>query len=218
MGLADMAMRYALHPRNTDFAWRHSEPPFRRLRDDEVRAYGDNGFIAVRDAFTPAELSEVIAAIDPLEAQTRGVSAQPRGRHAGDRARGRDHLLAAPRHAVGLTAFSQHPLLLDLCHDLIGANVRLYWDQSVYKKPDADKEFPWHQDNGYTYIEPQQYLTFWIALIDARSNGCPWVVPELHWLGTLEHRWTALGFQCLDDVEGAVPIESRPDRLRSSRV
>ena len=63
-------MRYALHPRNTEFTWRHSEPPYRRLGVDDVRAYGDNGFIAVRDAFTPAEMAAVIAAIDPLEAQT----------------------------------------------------------------------------------------------------------------------------------------------------
>jgi len=76
------------------------------------------------------------------------------------------------------------------------------------QKPEADKEFPWHQDNGYTYIEPQQYLTCWIALTDATvQNGCPWIVPGLHRLGTLEHKWTTLGFECLTDVEGAVPVE-----------
>ena len=37
---------------------------------------------------------------------------------------------------------------------------------------------PWHQDNGYTYVEPQAYLTCWIALVDATlDNGCVWVVP-----------------------------------------
>jgi phytanoyl-CoA hydroxylase len=209
MGLADMATRYALHPRNSEFTWRHSEPPYRRLSVGDVRAYGDNGFIAVRDAFASAEMAAVIAAIDPLEAQTEAFL---RGRDGGTLGIARAGEITFRPHLVtqsaSLRAFSRHPLLLDLCHDLIGANVRLYWDQSVYKKPDADKEFPWHQDNGYTYIEPQQYLTCWIALTDATiANGCPWVVPGLHRLGTLEHRWTALGFQCLDDVEGAVPIE-----------
>ena len=56
--------------------------------------------------------------------------------------------------------------------------MRLYWDQAVYKKPDTAAPFPWHQDNGYAYVEPQQYLTCWIALTDAtEDNGCPWVVP-----------------------------------------
>ena len=45
----------------------------------------------------------------------------------------------------------------------------------------GETSFPWHQDNGYAFLEPQQYLTCWIALTDAtRENGCPWVVPGLH--------------------------------------
>ena len=60
-------------------------------------------------------------------------------------------------------------------------------------------EFPWHQDNGYTFVSPQQYLTCWIALTDATlDNGCPWIAPGVHRSGTLAHRWTPLGFQCLD--------------------
>ena len=57
-----------------------------------------------------------------------------------------------------LRAFAAHPKIKDICHDLIGDDVRLYWDQSVYKKTGKEQEFPWHQDNGYTFIEPQQYL------------------------------------------------------------
>ena len=53
-----------------------------------------------------------------------------------------------------------------------------YWDQAVYKKPGTESPFPWHQDNGYAFVEPQQYLTCWVALTDAtEENGCPWVVP-----------------------------------------
>ena len=79
-----------------------------------------------------------------------------------------------------LKEFSKHKVFSSLCLDLIGKNVRLYWDQAVYKKPGTQDEFPWHQDNGYTFIEPQAYLTCWLALNDTdESNGCPWVVPCL---------------------------------------
>ena len=65
--------------------------------------------------------------------------------------------------------------MTDLCADLLGPDVNLYWDQAVYKKPEKPRRVPWHQDNGYTYIEPQQYLTIWLALTDAtEDNGCPW--------------------------------------------
>jgi len=203
-------MHYERHPRNTDFRWLQPDPPLRRLTEAEARAYGDNGFVLVRNAFTPQEVAAVIAAIDPLEAQTEAFLRTRENGTFGIARAGeitfRPHLVAQSR---ALEEFSRHPVLLDLCHDLIGPDVRLYWDQSVYKKPETDKEFPWHQDNGYTYTEPQQYLTCWIALTDATiDNGCPWVVPGLHRMGTLKHEWTPLGFQCLSDVEGAVPVEA----------
>jgi len=88
----------------------------------------------------------------------------------------------------------------DLVHDLIGPDVRLYWDQAVYKKPGTRSDFPWHQDNGYTFVEPQAYLTCWVALTDAtETNGCPRVVPGLHRGGTLAHRPTDLGLVCFDE-------------------
>ena len=202
-------MRYELHPRNTAFQWRKPAAPLRRLTEADAQAYHDNGFVAVRGAFTATETAAVIAAIDPLEAQTEAFLRTRENGTFGIARAGeitfRPHLVA---QSPSLRAFSRHPLLLDVCHDLIGPDARLYWDQSVYKKPEADKEFPWHQDNGYTYIEPQQYLTCWIALTDATvDNGCPWVVPGLHRLGTLQHHWTPLGFQCLEDVDGAVAVE-----------
>ena len=52
-------------------------------------------------------------------------------------------------------------------------------------RPSADP-----QDNGYAYIDPQMYLTCWVALTDATAaSGCPWVVPYAHRLGTLCHSW-----------------------------
>jgi phytanoyl-CoA hydroxylase len=104
--------------------------------------------------------------------------------------------------------FSRHPLLCRLVRELIGPDVRLYWDQLVYKKPQTAADFPWHQDNGYTFVEPQQYLTCWVALTDASvANGCPWIAPGLHRQGTLAHRWTDVGYRCFDEAPDAEPLE-----------
>ena len=101
---------------------------------------------------------------------------------------------------------SAHPAVAAVCHDLVGPDVRLYWDQLVYKKPEKPRAFPWHQDNGYTYVEPQQYLTIWLSLTDATVEaGCPWVVPGLHLGGTLTHDYVdPLGYQCFPDHPDAV--------------
>jgi ectoine hydroxylase-related dioxygenase (phytanoyl-CoA dioxygenase family) len=67
----------------------------------------------------------------------------------------------------------------------------------------------WHQDNGYTFVEPQSYLTCWIAITDATlENGCVTVMPGAHRDGTLAHRSTPIGFECWGDARAAraVPV------------
>ncbi|MCU1352682.1 MAG: hypothetical protein JWM05_1891 [Acidimicrobiales bacterium] len=98
-------------------------------------------------------------------------------------------------------SFAASPVFADLCADLIGPDVNLYWDQAVYKKPEKPRRFPWHQDNGYTYVEPQRYLTCWVPLTDAtRHNGCPHVVSNVHRLGTLLHTYVEpLGWECFSE-------------------
>jgi ectoine hydroxylase-related dioxygenase (phytanoyl-CoA dioxygenase family) len=115
------------------------------------------------------------------------------------------------RRSALLRRFATRQVFLDLCHDLIGPDVNVYWDQAVYKKPEKPRRFPWHQDNGYNFIEPQSYLTCWIALVDATlDNGCPMVAPGLHRLGTLEHHYVdPLGWECLTEFEGATAAEVR---------
>jgi phytanoyl-CoA hydroxylase len=108
-----------------------------------------------------------------------------------------------------LRALSLHPTIAGICADLVGPDVNLYWDQAVYKKPEKPRRFPWHQDNGYAFVEPQQYLTVWLALTDATlANGCPMVAPGFHRLGTIAHTYVdPLGWECLHDPDGALAAE-----------
>ena len=108
-----------------------------------------------------------------------------------------------------LRALSVHPMCVGICADLIGPDVNMYWDQAVYKKPEKPRRFPWHQDNGYAFVEPQQYLTIWIALTDAtRDNGCPVVAPRYHRRGTLAHTYVEpLGWECLHEPDETVVAE-----------
>ncbi|NJN50463.1 MAG: phytanoyl-CoA dioxygenase family protein [Gammaproteobacteria bacterium] len=204
-----MSATYGRHAQNTHFEWAQPDGPFRRVSPLQAAAYGRDGGFVLEDAFTAQEIAAVTAAIDPLEAQTEAfLATRPGGRYGIARANEitfRPHVVT---QSAVLQQFARHPVFCDLVHDLIGPDVRLYWDQSVYKKPAAHEEFPWHQDNGYTYIEPQQYLTCWVALTRATvDNGCPWIMPGAHLQGTLVHKNTPLGFQCLSDSAGAVPLE-----------
>jgi hypothetical protein len=71
---------------------------------------------------------------------------------------------------------------------LVGPDARLYWEQSVCKPPGTGTELPWHQDNGYTPLIPETYLTCWLALDDSDdANGGMQVIPRSHLDGTLPH-------------------------------
>ncbi len=200
-----------LHAKNVEFEWQAKPAPYRRLTDVQANQYNEHGYFLLEQVFSPQELAPVIAAIDPFEEER---CAMLREQYGGKFLISDADAITFTTHLVTksetLRAFSQHPVFADLCEDTIGPNARLYWDQAVYKKPGNPEDFPWHQDNGYTFIEPQQYLTCWVPLTDATlDNGCPWVAPGLHKLGTLHHEATDLGFVCLDEVPNAVPIPAR---------
>jgi ectoine hydroxylase-related dioxygenase (phytanoyl-CoA dioxygenase family) len=200
-----------LHPDNHDFAWRPSRAPYGLLTEAQAGRYDEDGYFLFENAFEPEEIDAVAEAIAPFEA---AMEAHLRTLDGGRLMIAKADAITFTIHLVGksevLKAFSRHPVLQGLCRDTLGPRARLYWDQAVYKKPGNPEEFPWHQDNGYTFVEPQQYLTCWIPLTDATvENGCPWVVPGLHRLGTLKHESTPLGWQCLDNPPDAVPVPAK---------
>jgi ectoine hydroxylase-related dioxygenase (phytanoyl-CoA dioxygenase family) len=199
------------HPLSQDFVWRPRAPASpRRLTGQEIAAFDADGFIKLAGVFTPEEIAAVTAAIDPLEAIAEAKLREAGGKISISEADAITFTAHVVRKSPVLRAFAAHPAILDICHDLVGDDVRLYWDQSVYKKWQKPQEFPWHQDNGYTYVEPQQYLTLWLPLVDVDGEtGCPWIAPGLHRLGTLDHWVTPLGLKCLEEVEGAVAVPAR---------
>jgi phytanoyl-CoA hydroxylase len=199
------------HPRNHGFVWRPAAPPYALISEAQARSYDAAGYFLLQDAFTGAEIDAVADAIAPFEAEGEAwLRTRPDGKHMIAKADAITFIIHLAAKSPVLKAFSRHPVFQGLCHDTIGLGARLYWDQAVYKKPGNPEEFPWHQDNGYTYIEPQQYLTCWVALTDAdEANGCPWVVPGLHRGGTLTHRITPVGLQCLDEAPTAVAVPAR---------
>ena len=196
------------HELNQGFEWIDHAGPFRVVNHEQARRYDELGFFVLEDAVDPETLAAVTAAIDPFEAdQEEALRAMEGGRFFIARA---DEITFTTHLVVRsplLRNFTTASLFADLCADLVGPDVRLYWDQAVYKKPGTESPFPWHQDNGYAFVEPQQYLTCWVALTDAtEENGCPWVVPGLHRLGTLAHEYTDIGFVCLRDPDDARPV------------
>jgi ectoine hydroxylase-related dioxygenase (phytanoyl-CoA dioxygenase family) len=202
-----------IHPLNKEFRWQQPPAPYELISHEQAIAYREMGGFVLENCFAQDELDSLLAELDPIEAEVnRRLADMP----ADQPTIAREDEIVFSAHAVlsseAANAFARHPVFQALVRDLIGPEVRLYWDQLVYKRPGTADEFPWHQDNGYTFVAPQQYLTCWVALTDATlDNGCPWIAPGIHKMGTLQHHWTQLGFNCLDEPPAdavALPVKA----------
>jgi ectoine hydroxylase-related dioxygenase (phytanoyl-CoA dioxygenase family) len=199
------------HPWNQTFAWSLPDTAPATITATERSAFDRDGFLVLRDVIDPSTVAALGAELDELEAEVEQfLATQEDGRLHIAEAGAITFTVHAVLRSAAARAFAKHPALVGLCHDLVGPDVNLYWDQAVYKKPDKPRRFPWHQDTGYTYVEPQHYLTCWMALTDVTiANGCPWVLPRVHRAGTLLHHWVdPIGWECLPaDPPGAVAAE-----------
>jgi phytanoyl-CoA hydroxylase len=200
------------HPWNQGFRFEVPDSLPTAVTEEQRARYAAEGYVVIDSVLSERERKDLTDELDRMEESTdQFLAAQDGGRfHIAERG-----AITFSPHAVlqsgAARATVRHPRLLGFCRDLLGSDVNLYWDQAVYKKTEKPRSFPWHQDTGYNFVEPQSYLTCWLALTDAtEENGCPWVIPGAHLGGTLHHRWVdPLGWQCLDNPANAVPAPVR---------
>lgn len=208
--MAETTAGVRLHPWNSGFTWEDRAGPFGTMQAEQVAQFDELGYVMIPDLVDAELVARVREEIDRFE---RDVDAFLAGRGDGRFTIAETGAITFSTHLVArselLRELSRHPAIVGICADLIGSDVSLYWDQGVYKKPEKPRRFPWHQDNGYAFVEPQQYLTVWVALTDAtRENGCPVVAPRFHRCGTLAHEFVEpLGFECLHDPDETAVAE-----------
>jgi ectoine hydroxylase-related dioxygenase (phytanoyl-CoA dioxygenase family) len=205
------AMQRVAHPWNVGFTWPERDAPPATISKEQAEQYDELGFFVYEDAFDAPTLERLDSELASGDEKVKQFLADvPGGRFS---VAGLDTQTVAP-HAVTRSAylreFVAHDTLAGIARDLVGPDVRLYWEQSVFKQPHGAEPVLWHQDNGYTYVEPQAYLTCWIAITDATpDNGCVSVMPGVHRDGTLAHRSTPVGEECWGDWSRAVEVPVR---------
>lgn len=179
------------------------------LIDEARRLQMDSqGFTVFERLFADADMAELAA---HLEAEERRKNAElaaqgPEGISRANEITFNSHL--AENDPVA-RAFVRRPELVTIASAFLGPDVDLYWNQTVFKHPEGEKLFPWHQDDQYTEVLPSPYLTLWLALNDATlENGCISVLPGSHREGLREHVWTDLGWtgHPADHPDQGIPV------------
>jgi ectoine hydroxylase-related dioxygenase (phytanoyl-CoA dioxygenase family) len=165
----------------------------------QKEAFRREGYVAVPGLVDAARVSAMRARIEWLcehwespEAERVGVGQEM------------DHgnTAAAERSAATVRKFSglvpHEPVfreyatvsrLPDAAAELIGTPMGIYVDQALLKPPEIGSEKPFHQDNAYFGVEPDDaVITCWLALDDATpENGCMHYLPKSHLRGLVEH-------------------------------
>src|SRR5580692_5248355 len=114
-----------LHPLNRDFTWINTAPrSARRLSASEHDEFNAHGYVLLRDVFAADEIARVVETIDPLEAAGETWLRSKGGRvsiSTADVITFTTHLV---RKSPELRDFAAHRAVKDICHDLIGEDVR----------------------------------------------------------------------------------------------
>ncbi|HEY0828869.1 MAG TPA: phytanoyl-CoA dioxygenase family protein [Bacilli bacterium] len=177
-----------------------------KLNDTQLEQYAEQGYIIFENLFTTHEMTELTAHIDKLDEER-----ETELRLIGQQGISIPSQINFTAHLVNqnefINRFSMEHKFVDITTSILGPDIKLYWDQSVYKRPEANRDFPWHQDTGYALTEPHHYTTCWLALEDATiENGCIWVMPGSHHQGLLMHKETDVGKQCYFGEDPGIPV------------
>jgi non-haem Fe2+, alpha-ketoglutarate-dependent halogenase len=143
------------------------------LSQSQVDHYHSDGYLS------PVRIiSEDHAAI--ARARMEDIEAGLGGRIAGIH-RSKFHLRYRWAYELATT-----PAMLDIAEDLLGPDILLYYSNCWFKNGGDQGYVTWHQDITYFGHEPQDVLTFWIALTPATENsGCMQVLPGTQREGAL---------------------------------
>ena len=147
----------------------------RRLTEQQVRQYQDEGATHPIRVFPMELAAEYLAELEEGEAQ-----------FGNDFAR----ILRTKAHLSlkWVDELVHDAAVLDAVEDIIGPDIRLY-NLTVWIKNAHDSSYVgWHQDSTYFPLDPALQITAWIALTDSvEDNGNVKYVAGSHKLGQLRH-------------------------------
>jgi len=182
----------------------------RKITDDEIRFFDDNGFVICRNVLHADELENFRAESARLIQEIRDGG--PAGTSCNRGPEGipyyLNYLHAQPNDfSLRLLA---HPFIGDLLSRMVGPDFIPMFESLVFKLPGAGSSVPWHRD-GAAKIAGER--VFNIDIYPDRStveNSCVWCVPGSHlWEEEKAMEWVKRGREDFN-LPGAVPAEMEP--------
>jgi len=178
------------------------------LTPEQKDSLQDLGYVNLGPVLGPEELARIRAEYDLL--------VRPEKQTLGNETDGKFPYRAMLNfRSEPLRKIISHPDLVKLAIELLGPDIRFWWDQGINKSPGSGSHIEWHQDNGYQRGQVPEYLTFWLALDDSDpENGGLLVLPGSHRHGQRRHELRDVHWVIPDvDATGAVALDAKAGDL-----
>lgn len=147
----------------------------RSLTDEQVAAYGRDGFVFPVPVLSPREVLALRGDLETWEQRNGAPIDFPE--------KSKSYLLFDWADSL-----VHHPRILDAVQDLIGPDILVYHSTLFLKEAHTAAYVRWHQDSAYFYLEPHLHVTAWVALSDASVQaGCMRALPGSHRWGRFAH-------------------------------
>lgn len=151
--------------------------------DRARESLGRNGFVVRSDVFTPTEVEAAARILDSCFQPSRRPRAKAlKGASVQEVCR-----CVRARPELRRTAVFRN--CLALADEILGSRAKYTFDHAIYKRPGADSEIGWHQDQAYQrWNLAMRGLHFWIPLqeMNEHMGGMEFVLGS-HRLECLEH-------------------------------
>ena len=186
--------------------------------DTALRLYKDQGYLAIENAFSPAEVQSAFKGLDDLVmgryADFKGIVFESKAREILPTLAIENRLDAVRKFAdfvkyePRLNALAHHPQLIALIEKIIGDKAALFQDMALIKPPRIGREKPWHQDHAYfDFPLGTPVVGVWIALDEATTeNGCMRVLSGGHHDGPRLHFAKRDWQICDTEMAGVKPV------------
>jgi phytanoyl-CoA hydroxylase len=185
---------------------------------DALRRYTQDGYLAVENAFDPAEVQEALSGLDDLVMGRRegydGISFEAKSRELLPTLTLENRLDAVRKfwkfteYEPRLKAIAEHPKLMGVLRRILLETPRMFQDMALVKPPKIGREKPWHQDHAYfDFPLGTRIVGVWIALDEATlENGCMRVLSGAHREGPRLHFKKRDWQICDAEMAGCRPI------------
>ena len=169
------------------------------ITDTHVKYYRENGFLAIQNAFSPAQISDAITGLDNCISgkypaydgiqYERVKDVDPESLSFDEKKKQIRKLSYFLDHEKLFQSIVADPQFLSVMKKLINATPEIHGDQALFKPPLIGREKPWHQDHAFFDLPSgTKIIGCWIALDKATlENGCMHVKPGTHNEGPVKH-------------------------------